>query len=376
MAKRSILFKLKQYLVVQRRSRRSPSAGFTLIELLVVTIIAGGIVAGLTYIAVELLGTDQRESTRTETQREMQLALNFIANDVQEAVFVYDAQCMAGSPTWAAGGDPCPGILNFIPTALRTGGSVPILAFWKQQPLPSTFTEAGGLCGSGYDPEAPPAVGGLPVPCINANSYALIVYALKKSAGASDIWQGRARITRYALTEFQQNGSRTPGYSNPAASGSASLIQGFLAWPYGIPVGAAAGSPSVVLQNPTPPSGPPVQVLVDFVDDGQGATEIGIDSATGQQLCDPDNTGSYSITPPDSVYAGFSNLPRSFYACVSSGAASLNSVTGQFDTANQDVILFLRGNAVGRGGVFSNASFLPTLRTQVMSRGVLDRQPQ
>ncbi|NJN87181.1 MAG: prepilin-type N-terminal cleavage/methylation domain-containing protein [Leptolyngbyaceae cyanobacterium SL_7_1] len=370
MAKRSILFKLKQ-VWFSRRKRRSSNAGFTLLELLVVTIIAGGIVAGLTYIAVELLGTDQRESARTETQRDMQLALNFIANDLQEAVYVYDAQCMVG----AAG--VCPGILNYIPTALRTNGSVPVLAFWKQQPIPSTFTEAGGECGAGYDPAAdPPELGGAPIPCVNANSYALIVYSLKKSDGNNDVWRGRARITRYALTEFQQDGSRTPGYSNPAASGSATLIQGFVSWPFG----TTTANPGVTvnLQAPTPPPGPNAQVLVDFVDDGQGASEQRppIPTATGAQLCDPTGTGQYTITPPDSIYAGFSALPRSFYACVSGGAATVNPVTGQTVTANQDVVLFLRGNAVGRGGVFNNASFLPTLRTQVMSRGILDKLPQ
>lgn len=373
MAKRSILFRLKQ-VWYSRQKRRSSNAGFTLLELLVVTIIAGGIVAGLTYIAVELLGTDQRESARTETQRDMQLALNFIANDLQEAVFVYDAQCMVGDPAWTLGSGLCPGILNYIPTAIRTNGSVPILAFWKQQPLPSAFTEAGGECGSNYNPANRPQVGGVPIPCENANSYALIVYALKKSEGNADIWRGRARITRYALTEFQQDGTRTPGYSNPAASGSASLIQGFISWPFGIT--NTVPPATVNLQNPTPPPGPATQVLVDFVDDGQGAAEAGITAASGAQLCDPSATGQYAITPPDNIYAGFSNLPRSFYACVSGGAATTNPVTGQTVTANQDVILFLRGNAVGRGGVFTNDSFLPTLRTQVMSRGILDKLPQ
>ncbi|NJO66710.1 MAG: type II secretion system protein, partial [Leptolyngbyaceae cyanobacterium RM1_405_57] len=97
----------------QSRQKRK-SSGFTLIELLVVIVIAGGIISGLMYLVVELLGVDQRESSRTETQREMQLAMDYIASELREAVYVYDGRCFAGIST-ANPPTNCPALINYLP---------------------------------------------------------------------------------------------------------------------------------------------------------------------------------------------------------------------------------------------------------------------
>jgi prepilin-type N-terminal cleavage/methylation domain-containing protein len=53
MAKRKLLSRLQRFWY---GSRRDKAKGFTLLELLVVAAIAGGIVAGLMYLVVELMG--------------------------------------------------------------------------------------------------------------------------------------------------------------------------------------------------------------------------------------------------------------------------------------------------------------------------------
>ncbi|HEY9646659.1 MAG TPA: prepilin-type N-terminal cleavage/methylation domain-containing protein [Chroococcidiopsis sp.] len=370
MAKHSLIGRLKRAWYVSHKRKAGNAvthAGFTLLELLVVTVISGGIIAGLTYMVVELLGADQRESSRAETQREMQMSLDYISSELQEAVYVYPGACLQGNG--AAGGTACHGLFNYIPDSISTGGSVPVLAFWKQQPYPRSIKE--GVCRtSPYTA----TVSGQAVSCISGNSYALVIYSLS-NANASGLWKGRARITRYALTEFQQNGTRTKGYVNPG-----SFSNNFDTWPYGPdPSGSTVVNLQTLAAIPGRPDGA-AQVLVDFVDDGSGATALGIPNAADNLLC-PDDASTvdnpatttedesidYVVSPPAALQtAVFGARPRGFYACVSTG-----SNTGE----NREVVLFVRGNAYGRGGIVSDKGFLPTLETRVLSRAVLDRSP-
>jgi prepilin-type N-terminal cleavage/methylation domain-containing protein len=341
-----------------QKQRRESERGFTLIELLIVTLIGAGIVTGLTYIVVELMTADQRETSRTTSQQEMQLALDYMASDMREAVFVYTGDCLDGNDS----GD-CPertnagSLLPYLPASLSSNGSVPIVAFWRHEPLPRAMREA---CSEAYAQANLDADGNPYIPCITANSYALVVYSLQRDTNNADVWDGRARITRYMLTQFPSNGAPTenPGYVNPGR-----YSNNFGSWPWGI---SPTTGQIVDLQAELAggrPTGTPM-VLVDFVDDGVGAQLAGMpanDQVGGNSLCPSDD---YSISPPRAIYdAVFAGLPRSFYACVREGGI------GQ----NQETLLVLRGNADGRPGVSSPRAFLPALETRVLSRGVLNR---
>lgn len=333
------------------KPRGKQTAGFTLIELLVVVFIGGIIISGLMYLVVELAGTDRRESARSETQREMQMALDYISSDVREAVYVYDTTCFQrqGSP-----GDNnfCPGLNNHIPMPTN---SVPVLAFWKQNSLPEAVRNQ--CTGSATTP----TIGTTVVPCLASKSYALIVYYLVQNTPQSNpgnTWKGTARIVRYALTQFNTDGTVNNAYVSPNAASS------FLAWPFGNNRTTGAfdnlqtAVPAVTGANPA--------TLVDFVDDGRGSVARGI--TPGQEGRCPDDPvvpgPEYIITPSDAFLSARGlNGVRSFYACVSTGTAN----------QNKDTIIFLRGNAKGRPGMTSNAGFLPTLETRVLSRGVLDK---
>lgn len=329
MIKRSLLSRLKRLLYPAKQDVK----GFTLIELLIVTIIAGGIISGLMYIVVELTGLDQRESSLTETQREMQLALDYISTELREAVFVYTGECLAGQ------GD-CSGLINYLPPQLSAGGNIPVIAFWKHQPIPAPIRT---IC-AGNNPRD--AAGNVP-PCLAASSYALVVYSLNTQADPT--WNGRARITRYILKQYQDDGTPVTGYVNPATFGN------FDTWPLrtvnGTQVNQQGARPTAAAGNPA--------VLVDFVDNGAGAAA----TATNFNSACPDDVNT---TGPDYSLSPNAATVRSFYACVSTGLA-----LGE----NRDVILFLRGNAYGRPGIFTDARFLPTLETRVLSRGVLGKNP-
>lgn len=338
---------LKHLLV--RKPKPSPSSatqGFTLLELLIATAIAGGIITGLTYIVIQLLGADQLEAARIENQREIQTAMDYIANEVRESVYVYEGACL-GTAARGTASDPasnfCPGLLNHLPVALgQSGRSVPVIAFWKQQPIPRALHTA---CSSNTPPDT--------VPCLNAHSPALVVYSLSKD-NPSNIWRGRARITRYVLSQFNASGVATPGYVDPA------VYDNYTSWPYG-----QSGEPTepgiINLQRGTRPTGSAVP-LVDFVDDGSGATALGLNRGAASSC--PDNPATaeveYSMSPSNTTLSslGFSGV-RSFYACVSTDFQ-----------IGQDVLLYLQGNPFGRPGITRDNGVPPILETRVLVRGL------
>jgi prepilin-type N-terminal cleavage/methylation domain-containing protein len=363
MTKTSFFNTLKRFWYSHRKCDiQHQSSGFTLLELLIVTIISGGIIAGLTYIVVELLTADRRENALTETQQDMQRALDFMAAELREAVYVYSGECLRSG----GGGDPsapCPGLVDYLPVGVSTN-SVPVVAFWKQEPIPSTLRQQ---CRNSTRAN-PLRVSGVFVPCLTAHSYSLVVYSLSKE-NTNNTWKGLARLTRTALTEFTQTGNRTQGYVNPGANAI------YNTWPFGPPPSAAGGGTLVNLQAFAVPAGRPdisPTVLVDFVDDGTGAQQAGL---TGTASC-PDNPATaqadYSISPTTAELSrlGFANV-RSFYACISQGETVGTTPSDQ----NREVILYLRGNAFGKPVILSRRGFLPTLETRVLSRGVLERIP-
>ncbi|MCY7282135.1 MAG: type II secretion system GspH family protein [Cyanobacteria bacterium CAN_BIN43] len=327
MAKRKLLSRFQRFWFSSRR--RDSAKGFTLLELLVTTAIAGGIVSGLLFIVVQLMSVDQRESSQSATQQEMQLALNYISTEMRDAVYVYTGTALGADPGRRNGQS----LTDFLPTSLVTNSS-PVIAFWKQQPFPDRVKLA---CAR----SSPPAG----VACTNGSSYALVVYSLSTN-NPDNIWKGKARITRYALTEFNTTNTTnttditpTPGYVNPGVYNN-----NFDAWPYG-----TTDTGLVNLQTARPSNATPA-ALVDFVDTTAGATGACPNATT---------TGvSYDISPKVGV--------RSFYACVNDRQTLGDS---------QDVLIYLRGNVTGRPGASLASPFLPTLETRILSRGVLGRVP-
>lgn len=322
------------------KARRGTTAGFTLTELLVTIIIGSAIVAGLMSLVVELLTTDARETARTETQREMQMALDYISRDLREAVYVYDGACLAGTDVRGSNGKPkalgskCPGIFNSLKPADNSASqSTPILAFWKLDSLPE-----GISC-----PGAPS--------CLAGRSYTLVAYFLTDNDG-DPTWKGKARIQRWELPRYTSNGGNVPGYVNPL-----DVEGGFAQWPKPYPLPK--------LQNGA--------VLVDFVDN--------------RPLNDPDlqaslGGGTISVDcPPEYVLTPNNTDVRNFYACIKVPDALKPPVnpgdpppTGAF---NQKVILFIRGNAAGKPGIKdANEGYMPAIATQVLNRGVFDKTPQ
>ena len=337
-------------------SKRRKSAGFTLIELLVAMVIASIITSVLLFLVVQLLQTSQRESARSDTQREMQMALDYIGRDLREAVYVYDGNCLAATPTPPAGSS-CTGLLktDSLPATISTGANnLPVLAFWRVDPLPPKIDDlckanAGAFSekpGTAQDAALVPING---IPCVSRRMYTLVVYSLNWDTGNQ--WKGRARITRYQMPQYSYSAataaSITPGWLFPAG-GDVS----FMSWPLD------AKQADNRLAKPTPDSSN-TQVLVDFVD------QKGLSSGTTDAVC-PAVPLTAPVTPGYVLTPASANN-RGFYVCVKGGESNGN--------LNQEVSVFLQGNAAGRPGLQLSTSNVPiSMQTRVMTRGSLDKR--
>ncbi|WRH68462.1 MAG: hormogonium polysaccharide secretion pseudopilin HpsC [Planktothrix sp. GU0601_MAG3] len=109
--------------------------GMTMIELLVGTVIAFLIITPLMGFVLGLLNDDSRESAKATTEQELQSALDFIAEDLSQAIYVYDNT----------------GVTELKKTQLPTTGE-PILVFWKRQIMRESIP-AGGINPSMRDPK-------------------------------------------------------------------------------------------------------------------------------------------------------------------------------------------------------------------------------
>ena len=346
---------LRLYLIAHRHK----PLGFTLLELLVALIIGSIITFLMLFTVIELLKTNQREAARSDTQRDMQAALDYITRDLREAVYVYDADCFTGDGTTGTSGDKCPGLMQpgILPTSWSASqtNSTPVLAFWRIDELPQALKDRcvtniaafGDDTTSAAAQAAQTAVAG--VACISKRTYSLVIYSLQKNDPTDTIWKGKAKLTRYELPQFPANQSggtvtRTIGWGNPVQEGG-----GFRLWPFY----------QATLDSRTPPAGAVTTaaasptVLVDFINYGDL-----LPSSPPDVGC-PKSSSSfpYKRSTTDARFG--------FYVCVNGANAS---------NQNQEVAVYLQGNAVGKPGIPSNANVIIPLETRVMTRGALQKQ--
>jgi prepilin-type N-terminal cleavage/methylation domain-containing protein len=312
------------------------SRGFTLTELLIAIVVGGIIVTTLLYLVVELLQINRREEVLTQTQQDMRRAIDYITRDAAEAVYVYSSpEAIVNTETGATLLEQ----LDNFPQA----GEVPVLAFWRLDPLDPRSQSVKDFFAK---PCTDAAFAGKVNECetlrIRQGYYTLVVYAQQKNTPGS-LWGGKSRIIRYELPRYTAGGladlTNTPGFAEPTGA-----TNSFERW--------------TKAANETTPRN--IAVLTDFVDAN-----------------DPDKPGDcpvgYLQTPATPAKA------NSFYACVLQGTAQANPDDDSLTVgSNQTLIVFLRGNADSQSSgfaTFSAAGRLPTLRSEVLIRGVIDKQP-
>ncbi|NJM71513.1 MAG: prepilin-type N-terminal cleavage/methylation domain-containing protein [Scytonema sp. RU_4_4] len=96
--------------------------GFTLIELLVGIVIATLVITPLLGFMINIMTTERQEQAKANTEQEIKAALDYIARDLQQSVYIYDA-------------DGINKIRQQLPKKKDDEKKkfVPILVFWKRQ---------------------------------------------------------------------------------------------------------------------------------------------------------------------------------------------------------------------------------------------------
>ena len=109
---------------------------------------------------VDMLNTDRREQVKSTTEQDIQAAVDFIAQDLSQAIYIYDNNPVPTSTaTTTATGIPALLAGKFIPPA--DNNQTPILVFWKRRqienavPVNATLTPtpmdcAPGECNDAY----------------------------------------------------------------------------------------------------------------------------------------------------------------------------------------------------------------------------------
>ncbi|MEG4940019.1 hormogonium polysaccharide secretion pseudopilin HpsC [Microcoleus sp. F4-D5] len=107
-----------------QRNRSGPAQtekGMTLVELLVGAIMAFLILTPMLGFVVDMLNTDRREQVKSNTEQDIQAAVDFISQDLSQAIYIYDGKG-----------------INDIKDQLPAKGDAtktPILVFWKRQQI-------------------------------------------------------------------------------------------------------------------------------------------------------------------------------------------------------------------------------------------------
>lgn len=262
-------------------------SGFTLIELLVAMIIAALIITPLLGFMVNILDNDRKEQAKTNSDQEIKTALDYIARDLQQSVYIYDA-------------DGIDKIRSKLPNYNKKDKFLPVLVFWKRQ-----YISGGLTVGSGTD---------------DTFVYSLVAYYLINDGDKT--WSNAARIGRfqisngYGATDTQISNTKDKGFELFDLKDEGNLKIKMNNWK----------KDSVALnydQNILP--------LVDYID--QTTTDTTINpaptcSTNPNVTMVPQFTGSGDKVATDNVKT------RGFYVCV--------------DSANTVVEVYLRGNALAR----------------------------
>lgn len=324
-----------------RNFKLKPSEhGFTLIELMVAITIATLVIGSLLGFVVNVINNDRQEQAKAITEQEIQLALDYISQDLEQAVYIYDNDALTRNST----SDPnTSGIQDQIPPLAEAPGCgsstptcVPILVFWKREPRP----------------------GIVPVnSSINKDDifvYSLVAYYLIKDS-SNNTWSNTARIGRFQIRggvvdpNNPTNRDGTANYitdTDPNKDGTPS--NGYQAFDLTLPGSSLKNKMNLWKKQTTGGNGnytDQVATLIDFVDQ----------SATTTQF------------PPISCPVNMQQIPATpvggFVACV--------------DSAKTTAQVYIRGNALARlqnnaATYSSNSStYFPTASIQIKGRGFL-----
>ncbi|NJR19532.1 MAG: prepilin-type N-terminal cleavage/methylation domain-containing protein [Calothrix sp. CSU_2_0] len=287
---------LKWLLIKKLKHPQQKSSGFTLIELLVAMILGVLVITPLLGFMINILDTDRREQVKTNTEQDVKASLEYIKRDLQESVYIYDA-------------DGINEIRKRLPKYDKKDTHFPVLVFWKRQ-----FKEKGFNLGTTEKDDA--------------FAYSLVAYYIIKDNNLT--WSKAARIGRFQLsdgygpTDAIKTSTRDKGFQRFSLKGTGDLKTKMNAWQ----------PSSETITND-------IVTLTDYID--QTTIDTSKNPAPACPLPPPNTPPAPPIPPMQLIpkYGGSGDVAptasvntRGFYVCV--------------DSTNTAAEIYIRGNAIAR----------------------------
>jgi type II secretory pathway component PulJ len=190
----------------RKANRKGLAFGFTLIELLVAALIASLLVSVLLSFLVGVLDSDRKETAKSNAQEELQAAISYISDDLQEAIYIYGADALASINSQLPHTQTSPS-----PECTSTD-CTPVLVFWKRYNYNPTSSEKYSALPTGASEKigCMPYTGTPLTDCQKAATpfgrdtytYSLVAYYLKNDAAlTTNTWSKTARILRWELKD-------------------------------------------------------------------------------------------------------------------------------------------------------------------------------
>lgn len=179
----------------QNRSRPTKTEkGMTLVELLVGSIMAFLIITPMLAFVVDMLNTDRKEQLKANTEQDIQAAVDFIAQDLSQAIYIYDGK-----------------EVNAIKSQLPANdvNKIPILVFWKRQLMKQSIPvdSSAGSSMVKKPKDCAPTNDPAQKKCNDTYVLSLVAYYQIKETDPQSIWCQPSggtcptRITRYEIKD-------------------------------------------------------------------------------------------------------------------------------------------------------------------------------
>ncbi|MEG4215693.1 hormogonium polysaccharide secretion pseudopilin HpsC [Microcoleus sp. Pol14C6] len=321
--------------------------GMTLVELLVGAIMAFLIITPMLGFVVDMLNTDRREQVKSNTEQDLQAAVDFIAQDLSQAIYIYDNKDIN------VGTAANPAIRNQLPEN-GNPNRIPILVFWKRQqmknsvPINQTVTAKPNTCDT------------RPNECNDTYVLSLVAYYQFKDNDVT--WcqplgvTCPTRIARYEIRDGVKNQSTLAYYT---AAETTTGQRKDLAFNEKFDLSKPTQNVTEVgeLGNPLSTATKP-EILVNYIDNSTANVPAPPDCKTTLGVTDPPAPAP-ALTQTDLLTADRST--NSFYACV--------------DTSKNIARVTIRGNSLRRlqanDAEFKTTSsaYFPTATVQVQGLG-------
>jgi hypothetical protein len=333
-------------------------------------ILAFLVIAPLLGFVVNMMNTDRREQAKATSEQELQAAADYIARDLQQAVYIYDATGLNKINS------ELPSITGF--------DSYPVLVFWKRKFLEQAISADGKSVCSGANSTN----------CNDAFVYALVAYYLtvpRPNNANTAPWSGAAQIRRLEiqdgvkvedsarrqryLSENDPKIGRDKGFNfNLSKLTGSNLTEKMNNWKAGRldPRNNASDKLTAERITNTP------EVLVDYIDKSQANTpNLPKENCPEIDGRNPDRTDPTWQRVP--IYTGDRARPGTRLPTAALNPLQTYSFFACVYSSKNTAQVFLRGNALARIQPNNqvptyerrNSAFFPTARIEATGSGRL-----